>query len=177
MTRLRPGPALVVATCVALTLATGACGLSDDAAGARPDAAGSTPTSESPSASRSSSAADSPEAVLGLAGLQLPPGAGGAQVETRTGLPENVEEAYRVTFVVDRGAALGFCASGGLGGDLPAVALTADQTEALGVEGTPAQGSRICASQWPENPAWQRTVLIEPDDPTTVHVGLERWSR
>lgn len=172
MTHRPPAMLTLSAACVALTLAAGAC--SPNGADGRTPV---TPSSSAPQPPTSQTAADSPEAVLAAAGLQLPPGAGGAEVETRTGLAENVEDAYRVTFVVDRAGALGFCASGGLGGDLPAVAVTDAQRQSLGLDGDPADESRLCSAQWPEDPAWQRTVLIEPGDPTTVHVGIERWSR
>ncbi|MBR7742901.1 hypothetical protein KC207_06300 [Phycicoccus sp. BSK3Z-2] len=133
-------------------------------------------TAASPTPEESPAEQMTAEQALQRAGLALPQGSGGAEVEVLEPRAPTVEEAYRVTFVLDRPAALEFCASGGLGGDLPAVGLTDDERQVLG-DLTVAEGSRLCGSQWPDDPSWQRTVLIDPDDPTTVHVGIERWSR
>lgn len=137
----------------------------------------STPEPTMTSGTADSAAATTPEDALQRAGLQLPAGASDVVFEDVTSADSPLLEHYRVAFTVPRDAAIAFCGSGDLGGDLPALDLTASEQERLGVPAASGESPRLCASQLPANVAWDRIVLIDGDDPARVIASLGKMGR
>lgn len=105
-------------------------------------------------------------------GLRLPATATVTEVGTHGG-PIGTE-SYLFAFRVDRSTATAFCEQGGLGG---AVAVPRDVSDdVMAALGSPrvTEGSRWCASTSTTHPAWSRYALVDPGDPTTVHLALQR---
>ena len=105
-------------------------------------------------------------------GLTLPATAKVQRVETQDG-PTGTEH-YLFVFEVDRATATAFCDHGGLGG---AVTVPDDVSDDVMLSlGHPrvTDGSRWCASTSATEPAWSRYALLDPGDPATVHLALQR---
>lgn len=184
MTRVPPAR-LASTVVLGLALALAGCTSDDDP---QPDPTGATTTgattagtttTESTMTSTTSDAAPATtaEEALQRAGLQVPPGATDITFEAITSDDSPLLEHYRVEFTLARDQAIAFCASGDLGGDLPALDLAAAEQERLGVEAATGADPRLCASQLPQNVAWDRVVLIEGDDPAHVIASLARMGR
>lgn len=124
-----------------------------------------------------SAPAATPDEALQRAGLQLPAGAGDVTFDDVTSADSPLLEHYRVEFTVPRDQAVEFCASGDLGGDLPALDLTASEQERLGVQAPSGERARLCASQLPQDISWDRIVLIDGDDPARVIASLGKMGR
>ncbi len=182
MTRVPPARRARLASTVVLGLALALAGCTSDD-DPQPDPTGATTaestTTESTMTSTTSDAAPATaaEEALQRAGLQVPPGATDITFEAVTSDDSPLLEHYRVEFTLARDQAIAFCASGDLGGDLPALDLAAAEQERLGVEAATGADPRLCASQLPQNVAWDRVVLIEGDDPAHVIASLARMGR
>ena len=135
---------------------------------------GDQPPRNTASTGGSDVSAKTAQEALARGGLSLPQGAEKSTLATIDGTP--YLKAYLVTFSAPRSAAVDFCSTGDLGGDLPALKLSEEERQLLGANAKP-DGARYCSSQLPSNSAWNRTVLVENGDPALVRVSVARMGR
>lgn len=133
------------------------------------------PTNTTTSTGASDVSAKTAKEALAFGGLTLPRGAGDETFATLDDTP--YLEAYLVTFKVPRSEAIGFCSSGELGGDLPALKLSSEEQQLLVSDAKPEGNARHCSSQLPSDTAWNRTVLVETGNPALVRVSVARMGR
>jgi hypothetical protein len=105
------------------------------------------------------------------AGLRLPEHASVQKVETQPAT--GFAESYLFVFQAGAAAAAGICTQDGLGGPR---AVPADRTVVNESMGRPpvTAASLWCEGTSPTDPRWSRRVLIDPGDPATVHLLLQR---